>query len=111
VYPTDDGKWSYTEPVPGAHSGTGLGPLPPGKKREECSSYHTHGDYDPSIDYSRWDPNYVDGNEEFSPSDMYKDAQAGTPGYLGTPKGKVKRYDPPPDGQPSGAGKVTTLSK
>jgi len=109
IYRNPDGSYSYTEPVPGSPDGLSMPPLPPGKKREECSSYHTHGAYDPKYDYSRKNRNWPDANEDFSPTDTYYDAKAGTPGFLGTPKGKKKRYDPPGPGRPSGEGKTSVI--
>jgi len=109
IYPNDDGTYSYTVPYRGSPDTTGLGPLRPGKSRSECSSYRTHGAYDPTLDYSRINPNYIDANEGFSPKDEYQEAAAGTPGLVATPKDVYLRYDLPPAGLPPGEGTVSRL--
>ena len=90
VYKNPDGTYSYTAPVSGGPAGlTTLGPTP--STGTVVGDYHTHAAYDPNYD-----------NENFSPTDKNGNKADNTTGYLGTPSGAVKKYDPT-------TGKTTTL--
>ena len=84
VYQNPDGTYSYTPPNPGTNDSSVAGPVPPGTTN--AGDYHTHGAYDPRYD-----------NEHFSPTDMRGNEAEGKPGYLGTPEGIIKKYDPATD--------------
>jgi len=89
VYQNPDGTYSYTAPNKGDKDSSNAGKCPNGKKNE--GDYHTHGSDDPGYD-----------NENFSQVDIDGNKADGKPGYLGTPKGDVKKYDP-------ATGKSTTI--
>ena len=82
IYQNSDGTYSYTAPNKGTKSGSCPGETPADKKNE--GYYHTHGSDDPGYD-----------NENFSPEDKNFANNEGKPGYVGTPSGKTKKYDPP----------------
>lgn len=105
IYRGPDGKYYYTGPVHG--SGVGANPrnapAPPGA--QVVGDYHTHGDYstaDPvTHDPVRTsDPSRDDFNSDhFSTPDKRGIASDGSgvpgyTGYLGTPSGTFRRYDP-----------------
>ena len=81
IYQNSDGTYSYTESNSGSRAGTSLGPVPQGV--QITGDYHTHGANDPGYD-----------NENFSQTDKIGNDQMNTTGYLGTPSGTIKRYDP-----------------
>lgn len=91
IYRRPDGTFSYT---PGLHGykydmrnlGSPTEEVPKGIKA--VGSYHTHGDYD--------DTGYHDP-ESYSDNDMFLAHRYGIPSYLGTPLGKIMRYDPYPN--------------
>ncbi|MDD4910182.1 MAG: DUF4329 domain-containing protein [Candidatus Omnitrophica bacterium] len=93
VYENPNGTYSYTKPYPGSKAGTSLGPRPSGGR--VVGDYHTHGANDPGYN-----------NENFSLQDIADNRRSGTTGYLGTPSGAVKKYEPSSnqqtDIQPSG---------
>ncbi|MCP4721003.1 MAG: DUF4329 domain-containing protein, partial [Desulfobacteraceae bacterium] len=74
-----DGTYSYEAPVPGTKDGLAM----PSKPSNACGDYHTHGANDPGYD-----------NENFSSQDKKDNKASGLPGYLGTPGGSTKKYDP-----------------
>ena len=81
VYKNSDGTYSYTPPKEGKqHSTTDLGSKP----STTTADYHTHG--------AESGPNY--GDEEFSPADKQDNRNKGLTGYLGTPSGDIKKYNP-----------------
>lgn len=81
VYQNPDGSYSYTPPRPGNENSSNPGPVPPGTTGD--GTYHTHG-------------SDADGNnyEDFSPTDYANMDSSGLPGWLGTPKGHIKKYTP-----------------
>jgi hypothetical protein len=80
-----DGTYSYDPPVRGTKDGlTNM----PAKGADDVVWYHTHGAADPGYD-----------NENFSGNDGdkgYSKANNAT-GYLATPSGAIKKYDPNTD--------------
>lgn len=80
VYRLPNGTWTYGKATKGSQHRTTL-PLRP----RGGSPYHTHGCCEP--DYN---------NEEFSGTDKDVSDRFGVPGFLGTPSGSMKRYDPDP---------------
>jgi len=105
IYKDANGRYSYTGPARGTDQGfdPSSAPAPPGTTA--VGDYHTHGDYstmDPATGKAvrTGDPARDDFNsDDFSQTDrdgIANDA-AGKPGYkgyLGTPSGKFKQYDP-----------------
>jgi RHS repeat-associated protein len=81
IYQRSDGTYSYTPPNPGTKDRSYGGPPPKNTKNQ--GHYHTHGGDDPIYD-----------NENFSPADKRASEREGVPEYLGTPKGKIKKYIP-----------------
>ncbi|MDL5367279.1 DUF4329 domain-containing protein [Xanthomonas sp. NCPPB 2654] len=85
IYRNPNGTFSYTSPSRGSMAGSSPGPVGP----NSVGDYHTHGANDPGYD-----------NENFSNPDITgitadnAAAQNGNIGYLGTPAGKIKKYDP-----------------
>ena len=117
MYQNSDGTYSYAAPVPGGADGvqyTQFNPIPSGTRR--AGDYHTHGNYDPSVNgignpqpgQKGYDPNN-DGNEIFSPQDKNGNEMIEGPGYLDTPQGRVQEYIPNPNNP--GRGPITNLSK
>ncbi len=89
-----NGTFSYTAPVKGTKDSSNPGPIGP----NNAGDYHTHGANDPGYD-----------NENFSnPGDIQGItadnvvSPGGNVGYLGTPMGLIKKYDP-------NTGKTTNL--
>jgi RHS repeat-associated protein len=76
-----NGTYGTTEPNKGTADGSSPGTVPAGTTG--AAVYHTHGAFDPHYD-----------NENFSPQDIRSAGREGTPSYLGTPAGAIKRYDP-----------------
>ena len=105
IYRDANGKYGYTGPVGGTDQGfdPSQAPAPPGTT--VVGDYHTHGDYstvDPATGRAvrTNDPSKDQFNSDnFSPTDkagIAADAH-GDPnyrGYLGTPSGQFKSYDP-----------------
>lgn len=81
VYQNSDGTYSYTSPNAWTVDRSRPGPIPP--ETTNAGSYHTHGGYDPKYD-----------SENFSPADIDLYTREGASGYLGTPNGVIKKYDP-----------------
>jgi RHS repeat-associated protein len=86
IYSNPNGTFSYTAPVKGTLAGSNPGPIGP----NNVGDYHTHGANDPGYD-----------NENFSnPGDITgitadnAASPGGNIGYLGTPMGVIKKYDP-----------------
>ena len=105
IYRGADGKFYYTGPLRGTDQGVtpANAPAPPGTT--VVGDYHTHGDYstaDPATGAAvrTSDPANDDFNSDnFSTTDKNGIAAdgAGVPGYagyLGTPSGTFRRYDP-----------------
>jgi uncharacterized Zn-binding protein involved in type VI secretion len=105
IYQGADGQYYYTGPARGSATGANPArdaPAPPGTT--VVGDYHTHGDYSELDDEGNVvrtsDPARDDFNSDnFSDTDRAGIAAdgAGTPGYagyLGTPSGTFRRYDP-----------------
>jgi RHS repeat-associated protein len=95
IYQKPDGSFTYTEPRPGSEAGV---TIPFGSSPPASGWYHTHGGDDPAYD-----------GENFSSADKGISDRREIPGYLGTPRGKIKEYTPRP-GTPRG-GRVRELSR
>jgi hypothetical protein len=109
IYEGSDGKCYYTGPAKGTDQGANPwrdAPAPAGTKL--VGFYHTHGDYstqDPKTGAAvrTSDPKKDDFNSDnFSSQDKKVAVAKGYPGYLGTPSGTQRKYDP-------ATGKDTTL--
>lgn len=85
VYENDDGTYSYDPPVRGSKDG--LSNMPD-KRDKDVAWYHTHGAPDPGYD-----------NENFSGATGDKGYSKATSsdGYVATPSGAIKKYDPATD--------------
>ncbi len=101
IYEGKDGKFYFTGPVKGTDQGANPytdAPAPTGTK--VVGDYHTHGDYstaDPKTGAAvrTSDPSKDDFNSDnFSNQDKLSNAATNTIGYLGTPSGTYRRYDP-----------------
>ncbi len=104
IYRGPDGNYYYTGPSQGSPTGfnPSATPAPPGTT--QVGDYHTHGDYsivDPSGNIVRTSNPAMDdfNSDNFSAQDKVGIAAdgAGVPGYtgyLGTPSGTFRRYDP-----------------
>lgn len=85
VYKNPDGTYSYDPPVKGDKDGlTNM----PSKGPDDVAWYHTHGANDPGYD-----------NENFSGAtgDKGYSKANNADGYLATPTGAIKKYDPATD--------------
>jgi len=83
IYRNPDGTFSYTTPYSsGAQASTNLGPLPP--TGEVTADYHTHGGPTSVASF----------DENFSGRDRAINTLTGRTGYLGTPRGAIKRFNP-----------------
>jgi hypothetical protein len=85
VHKNSDGTYSYDPPVKGTKDGlTNM----PDKGSNDVLWYHTHGSNDPGYD-----------NENFSGDDGDKGYSKGNSavGYVATPSGAIKKYDPATD--------------
>ncbi len=99
IYKNPDGTYGYTDPAPGtgAHCTPENAPIPDGAT--PVGDYHCHGDYDDKTGRTS-DPNRdKDNSDGFSDTDekAYEKANSKNPGYkgyLGTPSGQYKQYDP-----------------
>ncbi len=78
-----DGKTyvNYSEPTLGSNDGTTVTPAPAGKKA--VADIHSHGGYEVGYD-----------NNNFSPQDKKDNERTGLVGYVTTPNGSLKKYDP-----------------
>jgi len=94
IYENWFGGYSYSSPNVGEFNG--VDPGSPWVHRE-VGDYHTHG---------ADDPGYY--NEDFSTLDKAKNEANHEVGYLGTPRGLIKRYDP---SAPTTRDEVTTIGK
>ena len=76
------GLYYFSEPVEGTMNSSlpGLSPVPAGDTI--VATYHTHAG------------NFAVSDEYVSPGDIAKAAGSGKPSYVGTPEGKVLKYDP-----------------
>lgn len=107
IYELPSGRYSYTRPLPGTDQGfnpsSARSTVPPGAI--VVGDYHTHGDYsvfDPVTGRAirTGDPaRDAFNSDNFSSADLAGIAAdaAGAPnyrGYLGTPSGALKAYDP-----------------
>ena len=81
IYKKPDGTYSYTEPRRGGPHVSDAGPLPKGT--DDAGDYHTHG-----AESSGYD------DQNFSSTDKAGNIAKGTPGYLGTPTGEIKKFAP-----------------
>lgn len=85
VHKNSDGTYSYDPPVKGSKDGlTNM----PGKGPNDVVWYHTHGANDPGYD-----------NENFSGAtgDKGYSKANNADGYVATPSGAIKKYDPATD--------------
>ena len=100
VYKNKDGTYSYTAPNKGDRASSNSGPVPPGK--QNAGDYHTHGGKDAGYN-----------NENFSRLDKAANANEKVPGYLGTPAGDIKKFDPSKIDNPKTPKdeRVTTIGK
>jgi hypothetical protein len=101
IYKGTDGKYYFTGPVKGTDQGANPlkdAPAPPGT--QVVADYHTHGDYstiDPNTGTAvrTNDPSKDQFNSDnFSTQDKRDNQKQGYPGYLGTPSGSFRKYDP-----------------
>lgn len=101
IYQGKDGKYYYTGPAKGTDQGANPlrdAPAPPGTK--VVGDYHTHADYstvDPVTGKAvrTSDPARDDfDSDNFSDTDKKDSDKQGYPGYLGTPGGTFRKYDP-----------------
>jgi hypothetical protein len=86
-YKNPNGTYSVTGFNPGTQASStppSIASLPAGTAN--AARLHTHGGDDPQYD-----------NEHFSPQDKHNAQRDGVPSYLGTPSGKIKKYDPATD--------------
>jgi hypothetical protein len=82
VHKNSDGTYSYDPPVRGSKDGlTNM----PDKGPSDVVWYHTHGAPDPGYDNENFSGN--DGDKGYSKSNN-------AVGYLATPSGAIKKYDP-----------------
>ncbi len=104
-----DGKtyYTYQEAVVGGEARSGVSDEPKGVKEKDYAAHiHSHGKYDKDLDESKnKDPNVdkkfkKDWNNEFSiptgdgDSDIDKYNKEKVTGYVTTPNGSLKKYDP-----------------
>ena len=75
--------YNYAEPNLGGGADVTCTPAPNGTKT--VADIHAHAAYDPALGY---------GNEIFSPDDKADNTGKGTIGYVVTPDGSLKKYDP-----------------
>ncbi|MEZ5399667.1 MAG: DUF4329 domain-containing protein [Bryobacteraceae bacterium] len=101
IYQGADGKFYFTGPAQGTDQGANpltQAPAPPGAT--VVGDYHTHAAYslqDPATgDAIRTDDPARDGfnSDNFSGQDKSDSNTQGYPGYLGTPSGTFRKYDP-----------------
>ena len=101
VYKGSDGKYYTTGPAKGTDQGADplrQAPAPAGTT--VVGDYHTHGDYstaDPVTGAAvrTADPSKDQFNSDnFSSQDKSDNRKVGYPGYLGTPSGTFRKYDP-----------------
>ncbi len=101
IYQGSDGKYYYTGPAKGTDQGANPlrdAPAPAGST--VVGDYHTHGDYstaDPTTGAAirTSDPSKDQFNSDnFSSQDKLDNQKQGYPGYLGTPSGTFRKYDP-----------------
>lgn len=101
IYEGKDGKYYFSGPAKGTDQGANPvrdAPAPAGTK--VVGDYHTHGDYstvDPSTGEAvrTTDPSKDEFNSDnFSAADKRETKRVGYPGYLGTPSGTFRKYDP-----------------
>ena len=100
IYRGTDGKYYFTGPVQGTDQGANPKKAPAPSGTQVVGDYHTHGPYatqdpvtgaavptnDPSKD--------VFNADNFSTQDKVDNKKQGYPGYLGTPSGTFRKYDP-----------------
>ncbi len=105
IYRGTDGKYYFSGPVVGSDQGANPHSAPAPAGAQVVGDYHTHADYstaNPTTGAAvrTSDPTHDDFNSDnFSATDKTGIASdgAGTPGYegyLGTPSGTFRRYDP-----------------
>lgn len=109
IYKDKDGKYYYSGPAKGTDQGANpLKDAPAPKDSTIVGDYHTHGDYstaDPTTGAAiRTDDPKKDefNSDHFSRQDKKDNDKVGYPGYLGTPSGTFRKYDP-------ATGKDTTI--
>jgi hypothetical protein len=101
VYRGSDGKYYYTGPAKGTDQGANpLRQAPAPSGTTVVGDYHTHGDYstsDPKTGAAirTADPSKDEfASDSFSSQDKADNRRVGYPGYLGTPGGTLRKYDP-----------------
>ncbi len=109
IYKGTDGKYYYTGPAKGTDQGANplkQAPAPAGTT--VVGDYHTHGDYSTIDPVTKAavrtnDPKKDQLNSDnFSTQDKNDNIKQGYPGYLGTPSGTFRKFDP-------ATGKDTTI--
>jgi hypothetical protein len=101
IYKGADGKYYFSGPVKGTDQGANpLRDAPAPAGTTVVGDYHTHGDYstqDPATGAAvrTSDPSKDQFNSDnFSTDDKADNRRRGYPGYLGTPSGTFRKYDP-----------------
>jgi hypothetical protein len=111
IYQGTDGKYYYSGPARGTDQGANpLRDAPAPAGATVVGDYHTHGDYstaDPKTGAAvrTSDPKRDDFNSDnFSGQDKRDNDRQGYPGYLGTPSGTFRKYDPAHKNDPATKG-------
>ena len=101
IYRGSDGKYYYSGPAKGTDQGANpVGDAPAPKGTTVVGDFHTHGDYSTEDKKTgaavrSSDPKKDQFNSDnFSTQDKTDNAAVGYPGYLGTPSGTLRKYDP-----------------
>jgi hypothetical protein len=101
IYKGADEKYYFTGPAKGTDQGANpLRDAPAPSGTQVVGDYHTHGDYstvDPNTGAAvrTNDPSKDAFNSDnFSTQDKADNKKQGYPGYLGTPSGTFRKYDP-----------------
>jgi hypothetical protein len=101
IYQGQDGKYYFSGPAKGTDQGANpLRDAPAPAGTTVVADYHTHGDYstaDPKTGAAvrTNDPSKDQFNSDnFSRQDKIDNVKQGYPGYLGTPSGTYRKFDP-----------------
>lgn len=101
IYQGADGKYYYTGPAKGTDQGANpLRQAPAPLGTTVVGDYHTHGDYSTADPVSGAAIRTADrskdafNSDQFSSQDKSDNLKQGYPGYLGTPSGTLRKYDP-----------------
>lgn len=90
LYKRQDGTFGYTRPKKGSKESVFLGSVAPPPGTTTVGDYHTHGAPSSRGKTSAGD----DRGDYFSSEDKAGNRRCAYPGYIGTPTGKVKKFDP-----------------